>query len=295
MRLKTNEKYNTSELKEMYEKVCKDITFSAKLNLIYFNKKTSEIINTKMNNQLNSMEYSINRINPKFIEKSKSYEKIKEEMTSVLSDYENTLNVICNKIDLEINELILKRVELESKLLMEIIMLKNLEINNVEKSLIFKGIDTVVTKIKGNKKKKSNEISAEDEKKEKIEFIKKLEDDINDINKKIEEKDVEKENVVFSAMESENKDISTEIKKARTFKNIKRFFVNKFNTYNVIIKTVIEPLKYRIDEYKVNKIGKVNNRIIEININDEEEKIKQSQEKILDEFENKLIRKKLEI
>ena len=105
----------------------------------------------------------------------------------------------------------------------------------------------------------------------------------------------DKINKVFNAMETENKALTTEIRKPRTFKKITKFFANKFNTYKVVMKNVIEPVKQRIDEYKVNELQKVEIDSTEMDFEQIQEKIKSAQMEILDDVENKLICKKIGI
>jgi len=85
----------------------------------------------------------------------------------------------------------------------------------------------------------------------------------------------EKIKKIFDAMESENKAISTQIRKPRTFSKITKFFVNKFNTYNVIMKNVIEPMNQKIDEFKVNELESFNGKAKEFNLKEIENKIKE--------------------
>ena len=66
MRKKTKDKDTFIMLKSMYEKVDSEIILSAKLNRLYADKVSSEIVNEKVTHQLNAMEASIHQINPKF-------------------------------------------------------------------------------------------------------------------------------------------------------------------------------------------------------------------------------------
>jgi hypothetical protein len=165
MRIKTNDKYASILLKNMYENVKEETCLTAILNCVYTEKITNETINTKITNQLNSMEVSMHRINPKYNENSKNYDKIKEKMLETLNNYEVNLKQLCNAIDQKIYSLILKKVELESKLLMFAIY----------KEIVHK--------------EKNEESSA------------KLEKEIRLLNKKINELNNQKINKVFDAME----------------------------------------------------------------------------------------------
>ena len=73
----TNEEYAQSALKKFFDTATENITMSATLNRALADKISTETINTKVNNQFNSIQVSIYKINPKFNEKSKHYDIIK--------------------------------------------------------------------------------------------------------------------------------------------------------------------------------------------------------------------------
>ena len=310
MRIKTNEKYSSIVLKNMYENVCNDIKLSAVLNRVYAEKLSSEIVNTKVNNQLNSMEISIIRINPKYNEKSKNYVKMRDQLKDTLKQYENVLGQFCDYYDQKIEKLILKKIELESKLLIEKIWQAQVtqkgqaKINNKN---IVKGINTILKKIKGKIDQKEQldvgvidrlqdgkDIEKElannlDESSKNKKNIQNMQKEIIIINKKIEKLNEEKKNKVFEVLEVGGKSLSTEIKKPKTFKKITKFFSNRFNTYNVIVKTIIEPLNQRIDEFKINELKKVNGENEEFNLSEFQKKVDSNQHVALFDKNNKLI------
>lgn len=277
MRIKTNEKYASIVLKNMYENVSEDIKLSAVLSRIYEEKVSLEIVNNKLNNQINSMELSIIRINPKFNEKSKNYQKMRDEMLETLNSYESVLKQFCNTYDSQIEELILEKAKLEYDLLIKKILqckIKQKEQLQVERRSIIKGINTVMKTIKGKIVKKEQiktsvnqmqeekditkkPINISSEYLEKQKEIKKQQKRVANIDKKIQKLSEKKKNRLFEALEVGGKTLSTEIKKPRTFKNITKFFSNRFNTYNVIVKNVIEPLRQRIDEFKINELKNI--------------------------------------
>ena len=88
----TNEKLNLFTENEMYKKITNDIKLIAILNKVYAYKKSKEIINSKVQNQLNAINFSVNQINPKFASKSKNYGKISNEILYTMSNYEIVLN-----------------------------------------------------------------------------------------------------------------------------------------------------------------------------------------------------------
>lgn len=211
------------------------IELNAILKSVYTNKISVETINTKMNHQLNSIEFTIDRINPKFRENSKNYDKIKDELITSLSEYELVLKQFSQKYDKKIEDLILNKVELENKLVLE--------------------------------------ISNENNDTENDETIKKLKKEIKLLTKKINQLNEKKKNKLFESLEVGEKGISTQIRKPKTFSKITKFFSNRFNTHNVIMKNVIEPLKSRIDEFKTNELKNKKEKIYDFNLKHIQEKI----------------------
>lgn len=317
MRIKTNDNYISMLLKNTYEEIKNEILLSAMLERVYTEKKSIEITNTKLANQVNAMEIAINHINPKFGEKkTKSYDRVKEEMIQVLDYFEQNLKQFSAILDQEIEELILKKVELESKLLMAILLQQKLYKKLIEKeskNIIVKGFDTVVKKIKGkvNKKESDDTTSIEDgqgiekeilkqinqseEYKQNRKNIIKLEKEIRKLNKKIDELSERKKQKLFGAMESEEKSISTNLRKPRTFGKIGRFFVNRFSTEKAIMKNVIEPIHQRIDEFKVNELELKEKTEELFDLLQMNQKIETVQKDILEDIENKLLRKEMGI
>lgn len=259
MRIKTNDEYNAMLLRNNYEEIKEEIALNAVLKIVYFDKKSNQTINVKMNHQLNSMEATIHQINPKFQEKSKNYDKIREEMVQVLDSYEDALKQFANKYDEKLKEMLFQKVELESKLLMAVLL-------GVIKS---------------------------EEYKENRKYIFKLEKKIKQLNKKIENLDSEKANKIFEAMEIGGRELTVNLKKPRKITKITKFFSNRFNTYNVIMKSVIAPLNQRIDEFKVNELKKVDGEVKEIDLNNIQDRIKSIQNAVLEDSQNKLICKEI--
>lgn len=317
MRIKTNDNYISMVLKNTYEEIKNEILLSATLQRVYTEKKSIEIINTKLANQVNAMEISINRINPKFGEKkSKSYERIKEEMIQVLDCFEKNLNQFSAIFDKKIEEAILKKVELESKLLIAILLQQKLYKKQIEedKKTIGKGLSAAVKKIKGKVSKKVSvdlaeittsedeqdiekeilkQIKQSEEYKENRKNMIKFEKEIRNLNKKIDKLSEEKKQKLFEAMETEEKSISTSLRKPKTLGKIKRFFINRFSTEKAIMKNVIEPFRQRIDEFKVNALDlkeKLEEPFDLLKIN---EKIETVQKDILEDIENKLLCKEI--
>ena len=268
MRIKTNDKDTSIVQKNRYENVKNEITLTAILNCVYAQKISNETIQTKVNHQIQSIETAINRINPKFGEKSKNYDKIKEQIMDILSQFEANLKQFCVVSDNKIQETILQKVELESQLFMAVLSKELLEPNEKKQP-----------KQKDKNKPKQNVKNT----------VGTLEREVRKITQKINELNEQKVKKIFDAMETENKAISTQIRKPRTIKKITKFFANRFNTYNVIMKTVLEPIEHRIDEFKINELEKVDFQNQEFDLKEMEEKIKKKEKNVFENEENKKI------
>lgn len=255
-------------LKNRYENVKNEITLTAILNSVYAQKISNETIQTKVNHQIHSIETAINRINPKFGEKSKNYEKIKEQILDILNEFEANLKQFCEVSDKEIQETILQKVELESQLFMAVLRKELLEPNEKKQP-----------KPKDKNKPKQNVKNT----------VETLEKEVRKITQKINELNEQKVKKIFDAMETENKAISTQIRKPRTIKKITKFFVNRFNTYNVIVKSVLEPIRQRINEFKVNELEKVDFQNQEFDLKEMEKEIREREKNVFESEENRKI------
>lgn len=214
---------------------CKNTIRNVELNAIfyrvYIEKISMEIINTKVNNQINSVKISINQINHKFTEKSKNYDKVNEHIVCAMEKYEKNLKIVCNMYDEKIEQYILKRFELENKLFG-----KNTNPNIAEK------------KRKPFLEKKNKNIDVKEENEECIRN--KIKEEIKKVNNTIAKLNEEKISKLYGAMEMGGNEVSTQIRRPRKIKSIAKFFSNKFNTYKTIERNVIIPLNMRIDEFK---------------------------------------------
>lgn len=87
--------------------------------------------------------------------------------------------------------------------------------------------------------------------------ISKVEKEIRLIDEEIKRINERKKQNILDAMEVGGKWVTTTIKKPKTFTKITRFFVSRFNTPKIIIKTIIEPLNARIEEFVNNELANV--------------------------------------
>ena len=223
---------------------------------------SNEIVNMKVENQLNAINFSINQINPKFTDKSKNYGKISNSILITMGEYEKVLKRLCDLYDQKLEELILKKVEIETKILIEELRQNSSTNEKISiKKKIVKTVNYAIDRVKGKIRKKEvvdvgliNKLQdGQDIAKEMAEsntlnqdmII--LKDELYDINKKIQELSKEKEDKLINTLEYGEKSLSTDLKKPRAFKKITKFFSNRFNTYNVIMRTVIAPINQRIE------------------------------------------------
>ena len=110
------EDYASLALKRFYDSTTDNIQTSALVNRALTDKISTETINQKVNNQLNSIYVSMNRINPNFNETSKNYGIIKKNILDVLTDYESALTEFSDYYDkkldgtLDLNNFIYKKL-----------------------------------------------------------------------------------------------------------------------------------------------------------------------------------------
>ena len=284
------ENYASLALKRFYDTTTDNIQTSALVNRALTDKISTETINQKVNNQLNSIYVSMNRINPNFNETSKNYGIIKKNILDVLTDYESALTEFSDYYDKKLENLILKKVELEANLVGKIfreealtkdenIKTKMKDKDYLKMSFSEKTRD-IATKVSSQKSinntinyidiralkdlkdlelERNNKIDKKILKiKEKNENnqseIKKIESEIQKVSKEIIDMNEKKRLGLEEAMETRDKWISVTLKKPSLWTKTKRFFSNRFNTINVISKTIIEPLKIRVQEFRVNEL-----------------------------------------
>ena len=283
MRIKVKNEGISKDLQDKYQKIKEEITLSAMLYSVYIHKRSIQIMKRKVNHQFNAMEVMIHQINPKFQEKSKNYRTIKEEMIASLDAYEKVLKQLAEKYNQTLKEMMFRKVELETKLLMASLEKQQICLKKEKNKKFF------------SKEKAKDKDEHTEEVKENRKFIIQLEKDIKQLNTKMQNLEQEKDNQLFQAMEVGGKELTVNLKKPRKISKITTFFSNRFNTYHVIVKSIINPLNQRIDEFKVNELKKVDGTIKEFDFIAIQDKIKEIQDNVLEEFQNKLICKSLNI
>lgn len=279
------------KLYDMYEKSEDRIKSDAMVSRAYIDKISSESISKKVDNQLSSIKYAISQINSRFNEHSKSYNSTKEQITVVLASYEQVLRELSEFYDGKIEQLILRKVELEASLIGSIlndqylydkILKKSDQKENDKTKLSLKeNIKLAIERIKNRKNDKSQidimdvsklmdsqDIAREIEEKNSLriertiedrknnrDFITNIEKEISLVGKEIERLNKQKESAIFDAMESEEKGVSNNIRKPKLFNKITKFFVSKFNTAKIIQNTIIAPLNLKIENFRTNELA----------------------------------------
>ena len=104
------------KLKKLYDESEGKVTADAVVYRAYIDKVSSDTINEKVNAQLNAIKTGIYDINPKFKEGSKNYDSTKKLVAETLANYEKALIELSEFYDGKIEQLILRRVELEASL-----------------------------------------------------------------------------------------------------------------------------------------------------------------------------------
>jgi len=286
-----NEENELIELKHFFDSTTESIKTSALVNRALTNKISSDTINQKVNSQFNSIQASMYRINSKFNEKSRNYHVVKKEILDVLTEYEYVLKEYGSLYDKKLEKLISKKVELENRLVgkifnkEKIIIEKNrkdgfnqndnIEISFADASkkihekfslyknnnINFQDIYQLQNSVDFQKDKKRNKekrvLKIKECKKDDLVEIADLEKKIKNITEEIRKINDSKRLAIEVAMETKEKWVAVSVRKPHTFTRITKFFSNKFNTSKVVTKTVINPLREKIDEFKLNELADI--------------------------------------
>lgn len=286
-----NEQNVAVALKKLYDESEYRVKTNAIVSRAYTDKISKETIEEKVEAQMNSIKISMHEINPRFKEGSKNFDTTKEAIIKVMAEYEQALRELSEFYDGKIEQLILRKVELEASLVGTLLNEEYLyqEIEKSKKQKDFDHVkDTISSTIKKvferltNKKKDKQEIDVsllqkmqdakdvedeidvgnskkievtEQEKKDNKEYLEKVEKEIRLIDEEIKRINERKKQSLYEAMEIGEKYMTVTIKKPKMFKKITRFFVSRFNTAKVIENTIIEPLNQRIESFKNNELS----------------------------------------
>lgn len=129
--------------------------------------------------------------------------------------------------------------------------------NEIDINLISKAQDAKDVEFEIEEQLTARIQKTKEEKTQNKDRISKVEKEIHLINEEIKRINERKKQNLLNAMEVGEKWVTTTIKKPRTFTKITRFFSSKFNTPKLIIKTIIEPLNLRIEEFVNNELANV--------------------------------------
>lgn len=277
-------------LKKMYDESESIVKTNAMVKRAYTDRISFDTINEKVTAQMNAITVGINEINPKFKEGSKNYDIIKQMISETLANYEKALIELSEFYDGKIEQLILRKVELEANLIGSILNQEYLEEkikrknNQKENDRVKKSVkDNIISAIEKlkNRKKEKNEIDTRDinslldkqdvegeidnkllqrvektvkDRKENTDSIGKFEKEIALIDDEIDKINERKQKSIYDAMEVGDKQIAVNIKKPKVFKKITRFFVSRFNTAKIVETTILAPLNLRIESFKNNEL-----------------------------------------
>jgi len=291
------EKNRNEHVSDVLEKMHIDsehsVKLSATVNRACVDKISTEMINQKVSSQMNAITAGIHNINPKFKEGSKNYDTIKSQIVTSLANYETALMQLSDFYDGKTEQLILRKVELEAQLvgvlfkkehlhrkkIKKINQKENDQVHHSIRGRIKSMIDTLKSRDKESKEPDVNLMKKmQDGKDIEVEVVKNLENRIE--KTKVDQKDNElifdkvrkeirliddeierinerKTMALKEAMEVGGKGMVATIKKPKMFKSITRFFANRFNTQKMVVKTIIEPLNQRIEDFNNNELSNI--------------------------------------
>ena len=256
-------------------------------------KTSDDCITDKLNKKRMALNISIVKINPKYDPYNSKYLEIQNNIESIMKKYENVLRELAIFFDTKIEQLILKKLELEAELIGSIVKDEYfyeeechkkeekendkllISLSNSVKSFISKltnkkeqkEIDvTMISKLQDKeelKKEQSDKLNLSLEntievKKENLEYIKVLEDEIVSVEKEINRLNSNKENSIMDAMENNCKQLIIQNNNMNFFGKIKLFFKSKLNPNKVIFENIINPMNQYIKEYEGNILENIN-------------------------------------
>ncbi len=223
---------------EKIDKLIKKLLDLLRVNVISVSamqiKNTEVIISDKVTNEENSIDFSINSINKNVLKNKKRYSNIVEKKDELLNRYKELLINISKYYD---NNIFSENIKILKEELLQ------LEQNKL------------LIKLKEDEAKAKEKLDNSDD--EIAEKIYTLEEEINKSETKVrrtktllKNKIKDKENNLFSAIETKDKELQKEIKGPRVIKNATRFFWGKLNPYKMIEKNVFNSLETRITDYE---------------------------------------------
>lgn len=280
-------------LKRLYDETENDVKTGAKIKRAYINKVSEEVITEKVDNQLNAIRTQIYKLNPRFKEGSKNYDKTKELVTETIASYEKVLIDLGDFYDGKIEQLILRKVELEAGLIgsilneeylyNSILQAENTGKDDKVRKTLKENFNNILNKFLKKKEEKnitdphmitnlidSNDIDGElkesiadmlerlsNEKTQNKETMLKFEKEISMVNTEIDRINERKKKIIYDAMEVGDKSLSTNFKRPRIFTKITRFFSYRFNTAKAVENTIVDPLRLRIESFKNNELSNI--------------------------------------
>ena len=115
--MENHDEYKICEsLKKLYEESEGRVKTNALVYRAYINKVSFDSINEKVTSQINAINAGIYEVNPNFKETSKNYEPIQKLISETIENYKKALIELSDFYNGKIEQLILRRVELEASL-----------------------------------------------------------------------------------------------------------------------------------------------------------------------------------
>ena len=280
----------SSDFKAFLENSSIYVKSEAMIQRVLADKLSYNTIKSKINNKRNSISASIKKINPKFNSISnKKGEEVQTEVNKLLKRYETVLTELANFYDTKIEQLILKKLELQANLIGSIINDEYLITEEIKKkeekendkllSSLSNSVKNIIAKLTKKKEEKQIDITMisklqdkediEHEREEclsnKIEVVKNsrtnnlnkisvYEDEILSIDKEINRLNENKEKAILDAIESSSKELIIPKNSVSIFEIIKLFFKAKLNSKKLIYSDIINPLNEAISNFEENEL-----------------------------------------
>lgn len=280
------------KFRSFVDNASQEVKLEAVLERALADKITIETVEQKVEAQINSIDFGIKKINSRFTAKSKNYSIVKEQVSELMERYEMALKQLGEFYDEKIEQLILRKFELQINFIGSVVrqeylirqrnIKNNVKNNDRIKNILTLGIKKTIEIIKEKKRKSNIDVKEINKLKDKeaiekehmskinngievIEdkiiknkiYMEKINKEIYLITLEIKKLNERKKEALLNAFESDEKGMITKIKKPRTFERITRFFSSKINTPKVIKQTLIDPLSEKINYFVENELSNV--------------------------------------
>ncbi len=265
----------------------------AMIQRAFIQKTSYDAVISKVKSKENSIISSIKKISPKFDKTNKKYSNIQNDIEKSLKKYESVLYSIADFYDNKIEQLILKKVEVNANIVGSIIRneylieeeSKKQEAKEQDKLLLSlsNSVKSYVKKFMLKKEEKKvldvtmiadwkDKAELEEEqknklnlsyentknlKKDNIQMISSYEDQVISLEKEIKRLNENKVKEIIGAMESESKWITISKNNTNILGRIKLFFKSRINPTKVIYNSILNPMNNSIKDYEENVLKNI--------------------------------------